>query len=108
MVNIPSTWVTKASAGLAVCCLDTGENMSHGVEFTWKNLAEASEDATRKFAWIAAGLFVACIVLAYLSISTYLNYSSTCEYISMHAPQVAVQQTKEADFARSLLRNHCL
>ena len=82
--------------------------MSHGVEFTWKNLAEASEDATRKFAWIAAGLLLACSVLAYLSISTYLNYSDTCEYIGTHAPQVAVQQTKEADFARSLLRNHCL
>lgn len=82
--------------------------MSQGVEFTWKNLAEASEDATRKFAWIAAGLFIACTALAYLSISTHLNYASTCEYISTHAPRVAVQQTKEADFARTLLRNYCL
>lgn len=81
--------------------------MSHGVEFTWKSLAEASEDATRKFAWIAAGLFIACSVLAYLSISTHLRYSSTCEYISQHAPAVAVQHTEEAVFARGLLRNHC-
>ena len=81
--------------------------MSHGVEFTWKSLAEASDDATRKFAWIAGGLFIACIILAYLSISTHMNYYSTCEYISTHAPHVAVQQSKEADFARTLLRNHC-
>lgn len=52
-------------------------------------------------------MFIACAVLAYLSITTHLNYSSTCEYIGMHAPRVAVQQTKEADFARTLLRNHC-
>lgn len=82
--------------------------MSHGVEFTWKSLAEASEDATRKFAWIAGGLFVACIVLAYMSISSHLNYSNTCDYISRHAPQVAVQNTPEAEFARTLLRSHCL
>lgn len=81
--------------------------MSHGVEFTWKNLAEASEDATRKFAWIAAGLFLACSVLAYLSISAHLRYSSTCAYIGEHAPAVAVQQTAEAEFARALLRNYC-
>ena len=81
--------------------------MSHGVEFTWKSLAEASEDATRKFAWIAAGLFIACSILAYLSINTHLRYSSTCEYISVHAPAVAVQQSQEANFARALLRNYC-
>ena len=81
--------------------------MSHGVEFTWKNLAEASEDATRKFAWIAAGLFLAGSVLAYLSISTHLRYSSTCAYISENAPAVATQKTEEAEFARALLRNYC-
>ena len=81
--------------------------MSHGVEFTWKSLAEASEDATRKFAWIAAGLFIACSVLAYLSISSHLRYTSTCAYIGEHAPAVAVQHSEEADFARALLRNHC-
>jgi hypothetical protein len=81
--------------------------MSHGVEFTWKSLAEASEDATRKFAWIAAGLFIACGVLAYLSINTHLRYASTCQYISEHAPAVAVQNTEEAAFARGLLRNYC-
>lgn len=81
--------------------------MSHGVEFTWKSLAEASDEATRKFACIAAGLFVACGVLAYLSISTYLSYANTCEYIGANAPAVAVQQTKEAEFARVLLRNYC-
>jgi hypothetical protein len=81
--------------------------MSNSVEFTWKNLAEASEDATRKFAWIAAGLFIACSVLAYLSISTHLHYSNTCEYISLHAPTVAVQQSEEAAFARALLKNYC-
>lgn len=91
-----------------MCRLSKGKSMSQGVEFTWKNLAEASEDATRKFAWIAAGLFIACAVLAYLSISTHLNYTSTCDYISTHAPRVAVEQTREAEFARSLLRNHCL
>jgi hypothetical protein len=84
-----------------------GANMSHGVEFTWKSLAEASDEATRKFAWIAAGLFIACSVLAYLSISTHLRYANTCEYIGTHAPAVAVQQTEEADFARVLLRNYC-
>ena len=82
--------------------------MSHGVEYTWKNLAEASDDATRKFAWIAAGLFIACSILAYLSISSHLRYSSTCAYIGDHAPAVAVQQSKEADFARTLLRNYCI
>ena len=81
--------------------------MSQGVEYTWKTLAEASDEATRKFAWIAAGLFIACGVLAYLSISTYVRYSNTCEYIGEHAPAVAVQQTEEADFARVLLRNYC-
>ena len=81
--------------------------MSHGVEYTWKSLAEASDEATRKFAWIAAGLFIACAVLAYLSISTYLAYANTCAYINAHAPAVAVEQTDEADFARALLRNYC-
>jgi len=81
--------------------------MTHGVEFTWKSLAEASEDATRKFACIAAGLFIACAVLAYLSISTHLRYANTCEYIGAHAPAVAVQETEEAAFARVLLRNYC-
>ena len=81
--------------------------MSNGVEFTWKNLAEASEDATRKFAWIAAGLLLACSVLAYLSITTHLRYSSTCAYIGENAPAVAIQDSKEADFARALLRNYC-
>jgi hypothetical protein len=81
--------------------------MSHGVEYTWKSLAEASDEATRKFAWIAAGLFIACAILAYLSISTYLAYSNTCAYINAHAPAVAVEQTDEADFARALLRNYC-
>lgn len=81
--------------------------MSQGVEYTWKNLAEASDEATRKFAWIAAGLFIACAILAYLSISTHLRYASTCDYIGEHAPAVAVQKTKEADFARALLRTHC-
>lgn len=81
--------------------------MSHGVEYTWKSLAEASEDATRKFAWIAAGLFIACSILAYLSISTYLGYSRTCEYIAHHAPAVALENTKEAELARDLLRNYC-
>jgi hypothetical protein len=81
--------------------------MSHGVDYTWKNLAEASEDATRKFAWIAGGLFVACMILAYLSISTHLRYTSTCAYIGEHAPAVALQQSEEADFARGLLRNYC-
>jgi hypothetical protein len=93
---------------MVLCRLRKGKSMSHGVDYTWKNLAEASDDATRKFAWIAAGLFIACTVLAYLSISTHLNYSNTCEYISTHAPRVAVQQTKEADFARTLLRNYCV
>lgn len=81
--------------------------MSHGVEYTWKSLAEASDEAFRKFAWIAAGLFIACAILAYLSISTYLAYANTCAYISVHAPAVAVEQTEEADFARALLRNYC-
>ena len=81
--------------------------MSHGVEYTWKSLAEASEDATRKFSWIAAGLLVACGVLGYLSISTYVRYANTCEYISQHAPSVAMLETEEADFARGLLLNYC-
>lgn len=81
--------------------------MSRGVEYTWKSLAEASDEATRKFAWIAAGLLVACGVLAYLSISTYLRYSNTCAYIGAQAPAVMMEQSKEADFARTLLRNHC-
>lgn len=82
--------------------------MSHGVEYTWKSLAEASDEATRKFALIAAGLFIACSVLAYLWISTQLRYASTCEFIAENAPAVAVQQTKEAEFARALLRSHCI
>jgi len=81
--------------------------MSHGVEYTWKSLAEASDEAIRKFAWIAAGLFIACAVLAYMSISTYLAYSDACAYINVHAPTVAVEQTDEAHLARALLRNYC-
>jgi hypothetical protein len=81
--------------------------MSHGVEYTWKSLAEASNEATRKFAWIAAGLFVACSILAYLSVTTYVRYSSTCGYIVEHAQAVANEQSNEADFARALLRNYC-
>jgi Sec-independent protein secretion pathway component TatC len=81
--------------------------MSNGVEFSWKGLAEASEEATRKFTWISAGLFVACTILAYLSISAYVRYSQTCEYIGVHAPAVAGQQTEEADFAQVLLQKYC-
>ena len=81
--------------------------MSHGVEYTWKSLAEASDEATRKFAWIAGGLLIACAVLGYLSISTYVRYVNTCEYIGEHAPAVAMEQTEEADFARGLLLNYC-
>jgi hypothetical protein len=88
-------------------CYVEGAEMSYGVEYTWKNLAEASAEATRKFAWIAAGLFVACSVLAYFSISTHLRYSQTCEYIATHAPVIAVQPTDEALFARALLQKHC-
>lgn len=92
---------------MVIYVLRQGGDMTHGVEYTWKSLAEASDEATRKFAWIAAGLLIACGVLAYLSISTYVSYSNTCEYIGEHAPAVAVQQTEEADFARGLLLNYC-
>jgi Sec-independent protein secretion pathway component TatC len=88
-------------------CYVEGAEMSHGVEYTWRNLAEASAEATRKFAWIAAGLFLASSVLAYFSITTHLRYSQTCDYIATHAPVIAVQQTEEALFARSLLQKHC-
>lgn len=80
--------------------------MNHGIEFTWKNLAEASEDAARKFAWIGAGLFLACGVLAWVSVSTHTRYSQTCEYIDQYGPRVAGQQNEEGAFARVLLR-HC-
>ena len=81
--------------------------MNQGFEFTWKNLAEASEEAARKFAWIAAGLFLICAILTYVSINAHLRYAQTCGYIGQYAPVVAGQETGEGDFARMLLRNHC-
>jgi len=92
---------------MVIRVLRLGETMSHGVDYTWKSLAEASDEATRKFAWIAAGLFIACSVLAYLSISAYLGYSNTCEYIGAEAPALAMEQGEEADFARALLSDYC-
>jgi hypothetical protein len=70
-------------------------------------MAEASDEASRKFAWIAAGLLIACAILAYVSISTYFAYASACAYINVHAPVEVVEHTEEADFAKALLRNHC-
>ena len=82
--------------------------MNHRVEFTWKSLAEASDEATRKFTWAAVGLFLACSFLTYFLISTHVSYNQTCEYIVGNAPAVAVQQyNEESDFARSLLLRFC-
>jgi hypothetical protein len=81
--------------------------MSQRVEFTWKSLAEASEEASRKFTWAAVGFFVACAGLTYFLISTHVRYVETCAYIGSHVPAGAVQQVEEYDFARTLLQEYC-
>lgn len=93
---------------MVIGILRKGKTMNHRVEFTWKSLAEASEEATRKFTWVAVGLFLACGFLTYYLVNTHVRYNETCEYISANAPAVAVQRNhEEAEFARSLLQRFC-